>query len=158
MFKVNFKIVAFLMTCIYLVGVIGHLIADLKPLFYWLTPFNLVFTLAVSLALFFAGSTDYQVLDPAQNLLNKFNNQDQFFLVFAIVFPGFTGMTAGVGLSGDLKDPSKSIPWGTLGATLIGMVIYICIAYKLSTSVSANANKKAGRKVPINPDRIIHFH
>ena len=51
MFKVNFKIVAFLMTCIYLVGVIGHLIADLKPLFYWLTPFNLVFTLAVFLGL-----------------------------------------------------------------------------------------------------------
>jgi hypothetical protein len=28
----------------------------------------------------------------------------------------------------------------------------------LSTSVSAKANKKAGRKVPINPDKIIHFH
>ncbi|MEZ4950773.1 MAG: hypothetical protein R2784_15525 [Saprospiraceae bacterium] len=33
-----------------------------------------------------------------------------FFTVFAIIFPAFTGMTAGVGLSGDLKDPGKSIP------------------------------------------------
>ena len=33
-----------------------------------------------------------------------------FFTVFAIIFPAFTGMTAGVGLSGDLKDPGRSIP------------------------------------------------
>ena len=45
-------------------------------------------------------------------------------------------MTAGVGLSGDLKDPKKSIPLGTLAATIIGMVIYVFIAYKLSSSAS----------------------
>ncbi len=95
-----------------------------------------VITLGLSLVLFFAGGSDYQHLEPSQNLLNKFQNRDQFFLVFAIVFPGFTGMTAGVGLSGDLKDPSKSIPWGTLGATLVGMIIYVLIAYKLATSAS----------------------
>lgn len=57
-----------------------------------------------------------------------------FFAVFAIIFPAFTGMTAGVGLSGDLKDPGKSIPLGTLTATVIGMVIYLFIAYKLAIS------------------------
>ncbi len=59
-----------------------------------------------------------------------------FFIVFAIIFPAFTGMTAGVGLSGDLKDPGKSLPLGTMAATLSGMVIYVLIAYKLA--VSAN--------------------
>jgi solute carrier family 12 sodium/potassium/chloride transporter 2 len=54
--------------------------------------------------------------------------------VFDIVFPAFTGMKAGVGLSGDLKDPKKSIPQGTLFATVIGMFIYILIAYKLAGS------------------------
>ena len=39
-------------------------------------------------------------------------DMSQFFMVFAIIFPAFTGMTAGVGLSGDLKKPSKSIPTG----------------------------------------------
>ncbi|MGB0839810.1 MAG: hypothetical protein ACPGXL_06700, partial [Chitinophagales bacterium] len=69
----------------------------------------------------------------------KIVNGDDFFTVFAICFPAFTGMTAGVGLSGDLKDPSRSIPLGTLAATLSGMVIYIIIAYKLASSASSTA-------------------
>ena len=45
-------------------------------------------------------------------------------------------MTAGVGLSGDLKDPGKSIPLGTLAATLSGMVIYILVVIKLYLNAS----------------------
>ena len=45
-------------------------------------------------------------------------------------------MTAGVGLSGDLKDPGRSIPIGTLSATVIGMIVYCFIAYKLALSAS----------------------
>ena len=59
-----------------------------------------------------------------------------FFAVFAIIFPAFTGMTAGVGLSGDLKDPGKSIPLGTLSATVVGMIIYLFITWKLAISAS----------------------
>ena len=93
-------------------------------------------TLFLSLLLFFLGNPEYQASSASDGLLNKFIDGDQFFVVFAIVFPGFTGMTAGVGLSGDLKDPSKSIPWGTLGATILGMLVYIFIAYKLAISAS----------------------
>ncbi len=59
-----------------------------------------------------------------------------FFTVFAIIFPAFTGMTAGVGLSGDLRNPGKSIPLGTISATVIGMIIYMFIAYKLADAAS----------------------
>ncbi len=59
-----------------------------------------------------------------------------FFTVFAIIFPAFTGMTAGVGLSGDLKNPGRSIPLGTLAGTLTGMVVYVFIAFKLASSAS----------------------
>ena len=45
-------------------------------------------------------------------------------------------MTAGVGLSGDLKNPSRSIPLGTLAGTVSGMIVYIFIAYKLTVSAS----------------------
>jgi len=57
-----------------------------------------------------------------------------FFTVFAIIFPAFTGMTAGVGLSGDLRNPGRAIPIGTLAGTLFGMLMYIAIAIKLDAS------------------------
>jgi solute carrier family 12 sodium/potassium/chloride transporter 2 len=92
--------------------------------------------LGMSLVSFFMGNpTDH--FDPSLfNLSSHVAGNDDFFKVFAIVFPAFTGMTAGVGLSGDLRDPKKSIPIGTLTATISGMVIYIFIAYKLATSAS----------------------
>ena len=48
-----------------------------------------------------------------------------FWAVFAIFFPAVTGILAGVGLSGDLKDPSKSIPIGVLSAVAVGLVVYL---------------------------------
>ncbi len=92
--------------------------------------------LFVALILFFVGETGYQAAGTEFNMLAKVEDGKGFFFVFAIVFPAFTGMTAGVGLSGDLKDPKKSIPVGTMMATVIGMVIYVFIAYKLTISAS----------------------
>ena len=65
--------------------------------------------------------------------------QLSFFTVFAIIFPAFTGMTAGVGLSGDLRDPGSSIPRGTLAATIGGMVVYLFMAWKLAASAPPEA-------------------
>ncbi|MBU2885849.1 amino acid permease [Gilvimarinus agarilyticus] len=98
--------------------------------------YGVVFTLFVSLVMFFMGSTDYQMQGESFDMLAHVTTNDDFFMVFAIIFPAFTGMTAGVGLSGDLKDPKKAIPLGTVSATLIGMVIYLFIAYKLATNAS----------------------
>jgi len=89
--------------------------------------------LAVSLVMFFAGTGD-----TTTTFLWTADKHD-FFYVFAIVFPAFTGMTAGVGLSGDLKDPKRSIPQGTMMATLIGMTIYVLIAIKLAGSASQDS-------------------
>lgn len=92
--------------------------------------------LAISLLMFFMGTTEY-ASESSFSLANaEFRNMGDFFVVFAIVFPAFTGMTAGVGLSGDLKNPGRSIPLGTVTATLLGMVIYFLIAYKLASSAS----------------------
>ncbi len=74
-----------------------------------------VATLGISLLAFFAGTTEYAqthdvdilatVADAATSNLIPLG----FFTIFAIIFPAFTGMTAGVGLSGDLRDPGSRV-------------------------------------------------
>ncbi|MDX2415496.1 MAG: hypothetical protein QNK33_09930, partial [Bacteroidales bacterium] len=96
-----------------------------------------VVLLFTSLALFFAGSGESAPEN--LNLNARIADPDSFFYVFMIVFPAFTGLAAGLGLSGDLKEPQKSIPRGTLLATAAGLVIYIAVAYKLTISVSPEA-------------------
>ncbi|MGB5435684.1 MAG: hypothetical protein WBM98_07325 [Maribacter sp.] len=92
--------------------------------------------LAISLVLFFMGATSYSETFDSSLIFKNVSTDKGFFYVFAIIFPAFTGMTAGVGLSGDLRDPKKSIPIGTLSATISGMIIYVFIAYKLASSAS----------------------
>lgn len=88
--------------------------------------------LIISLVLFFVGTSDYNVSH--ENLTDTIANHDSFFKVFAICFPAFTGIAAGIGLSGDLKDAKVSIPLGTISATIVGMLVYIAVAYKLYIS------------------------
>lgn len=93
-------------------------------------------TLLGSLIMFFLGSP-LEGFDPGSvSFTDQIDQPDSFIVVFAIVFPAFTGMTAGVGLSGDLRNPRKSLPRGTLLATIVGMVVYMAIVYKLHISAS----------------------
>ncbi|MDA3893535.1 MAG: amino acid permease [Salinivirgaceae bacterium] len=98
--------------------------------------YYVVAILGISLVMFFLGSTEFSEASTFSIRTAELRNMDNFFVVFAIVFPAFTGMTAGVGLSGDLKKPSKSIPLGTTAGTLIGMLVYFFIVYKLASSAS----------------------
>ena len=95
-----------------------------------------VVVLFVSLILFFLGNTGYAETSGFGLMNAQLRNPNQFFIVFAIIFPAFTGMTAGVGLSGDLKNPSKSIPLGTTLATASGMIIYVFVVWKLAKSAT----------------------
>lgn len=98
--------------------------------------------LFLSLFLFFLGKPMETVAvageEVSQAVVSNFGffNKENFFILFAICFPAFTGMTAGVGLSGDLREPGKSIPLGTMGATLTGLFVYILVVWKLSVSAS----------------------
>ena len=62
-----------------------------------------------------------------------------FWPVFAVFFPAVTGILAGVGMSGDLKNPARSIPLGTIAAVLTGYAIYMAIPVFLSGYVSDSA-------------------
>lgn len=59
-----------------------------------------------------------------------------FWAVFAVFFPASTGIMAGVNMSGELKDPRRAIPLGTMSAIGVSLVVYLGLAYWLVRSTS----------------------
>ncbi len=50
-----------------------------------------------------------------------------FWAAFTAFFPAVTGIDAGVGMSGDLRDPKRSLPRGTFAAIAATLVVYILV-------------------------------
>jgi len=55
--------------------------------------------------------------------------QIDFWKVFAIFFPAVTGILAGVSMSGELKEPERSIPIGALLAIGVTFFIYVALCF-----------------------------
>jgi amino acid transporter len=84
--------------------------------------------LAAALVSFFVGGVwkwDSTIF--TQNWTNP-SSSPPFWGLFAIFFPAVTGFTQGVSMSGDLKDPGKSLPLGTFSAVGLSMIIYLGVA------------------------------
>ena len=61
-----------------------------------------------------------------------------FTILLAIFFPSVTGIMAGSNRSGDLKDPSASIPKGTILAIMTTSTLYVLGAIFLGAAVDGD--------------------
>ncbi|MCD6374587.1 MAG: amino acid permease [Caldisericaceae bacterium] len=89
------------------------------------TQYFILGIIALSLISFYSTPAPVQSSIP---LIGKFEDGN-FWYVFSIFFPAATGIMAGANLSGDLKDPRRAIPLGTLSAIGVTMVVYLTLAY-----------------------------
>lgn len=92
----------------------------------------------ISVISIFLGTSEF-----APSSVNMFATEDAVPLevVFAIFFPAVTGFTAGIAMSGDLKDPKQSIPRGTLYAIGVGLIVYISLAVYMAYTINTDLLK-----------------
>uniref|UniRef100_A0A915JBP4 Solute carrier family 12 member 1 n=1 Tax=Romanomermis culicivorax TaxID=13658 RepID=A0A915JBP4_ROMCU len=95
------------------------------------------------------GITGYKWSTFHQNLGPDWR-KETFFSVFAIYFPAATGIMAGANISGDLADPQKSIPKGTLLAIAITTVIYLSGVVLTGSTCVRDAPGAENFTLPIN--------
>ncbi|MGI9519127.1 MAG: amino acid permease, partial [Pirellulaceae bacterium] len=93
--------------------------------------------LGLSLLSFYVGAAlDFKLSTLQANLAPHFTDGNSLAIMFALFFPAVTGIMAGANMSGDLKDPARSIPLGTLAAILVTAVIYLTMAVCMAGSRS----------------------
>lgn len=68
------------------------------------------------------------------NLEPAWTPDHSFFIIFALFFPAVTGIMAGVNMSGDLQEPSHSIPKGTFAAIGVSTLLYAAVTFLLAGS------------------------
>jgi len=104
----------------------------------WATRFQFVVMalLVVALFSFFAGGlARWEMTTLVQNWRVP-SGGPEFWVLFAIFFPAVTGFTQGVSMSGDLKDPGKSLSLGTFLAVGISILVYFGVALVFAGALS----------------------
>lgn len=118
--------------------------------------FIIMAVVAASLVSFFAGS-GARVSEFAGDVEPV---RESFWYIFAVFFPAVTGIEAGISMSGDLKDPAKSLPLGTMAAVLTGYLAYMIIPFYLAVVVKDHrvlmTNMLVMRDIARWPDFIIY--
>lgn len=88
------------------------------------TQYFILLLIALSIISFFMGTGENVMPLPPNAVVPE---KENFWVVFAVFFPAVTGILSGLSMSGDLKNPEKSIPWGTLAAVACSYAIYMAI-------------------------------
>ncbi|MEP1033483.1 hypothetical protein [Ekhidna sp.] len=98
--------------------------------------FFILGAIALSIISIFFGNHDFV---PEAPLLASSSSAVSLMVLFGIFFPAVTGFSAGVSMSGDLENPKKSIPKGTIAAIAVGFIIYVVLAIFFAVSIERNA-------------------
>jgi solute carrier family 12 sodium/potassium/chloride transporter 2 len=94
--------------------------------------------IVVSLVSIFIGSHDFT---PQSVPMFATEGSVPLEIVFAVFFPAVTGFTAGIAMSGDLEDPKRSIPRGTLYAIGVGLIVYLVLAVFIAYTIDSEVLK-----------------
>ena len=102
------------------------------------TQFIILAAIIVSLVSIFFGTSEF-----GADSIKLFSGENSvpMEVVFAVFFPAVTGFTAGIAMSGDLEDPKRSIPRGTLYAIGVGLVVYITLAVFMAYTIDSEVLK-----------------
>lgn len=92
--------------------------------------------IGLSLLSIFLGKHDFA---PTEINFAPLATSAPFMILFGIFFPAVTGFEAGVSMSGDLRNPSKSLPMGAMMAVGVGFIVYIALAFFYTFTVDAEA-------------------
>lgn len=85
------------------------------------------------------GFIGYRMEILKNNSSPDYENGQTFFTVFGVFFPTATGVFAGINMSGDLRNPSRSIPLGTLSAVAVSTLLYLVFALFLGATCLRSA-------------------
>jgi len=96
------------------------------------TQFFVLGAIALSLVSIVLGMVFIDAENMPSVVMSAAENHVPIITIFAIFFPAVTGFTAGVAMSGDLKDPKSSIPKGTMWAIATGLVVYLFLAVMIA--------------------------
>ncbi len=114
------------------------IIAFISTSFAIKTQFVILGAILLSLISIFVGFYVHPEMHPVKPLFGIAHNGVSLEMVFAIFFPAVTGFTAGVAMSGDLKDPKKNIPSGTILAIVVGFIVNMALVVGFSFFVKRN--------------------
>ncbi len=113
--------------------VIAYVGADLATRFQFL----IMFVMGAALLSFFIGAAGRAEVELLSNNWAPPEASVSFWALFAIFFPAVTGFTQGVSMSGDLEDPSRSLPSGTFAAVSVSLLVYTAAALLFAAGAPA---------------------
>jgi len=94
--------------------------------------FGILAVLGLSLVSFYIGALmNFSPATAAANIASNYTPGQNIFTMFALFFPAATGIMAGANMSGDLKEPDKSLPTGTFAAIAVTGFIYLSLVWLL---------------------------